>query len=91
MLGDVQVAAAHNGLSLEKGEYRLLRDAQFPLARYQITLPVSGSYAQVRGFVNEVLDRVPSAALEDLTMKRESIGAPQLESRVRLVLFLAGQ
>jgi Tfp pilus assembly protein PilO len=91
LLNDVQLAAEHNGLSLEKGEYRLLRDPQFALSRYQITLPVAGSYAQVRGFVNEVLDRVPSAALEDLAMKRESVGNPQLEARVRFVLFVTGQ
>ena len=53
-----------------------------------MTLPVSGDYTKVRGFVNDVLEAVPSAALDELTLKRESIDMPELESRVRFTLFL---
>lgn len=88
VLGDLQVSAQHNGLGLDKGEYRLQRDAQFPLMRYQITLPVTGNYAQIRGFISEVLQRIPASALEDLVMKRESVAAQQLEGRVRFVVFV---
>ncbi len=72
-----------NQLLLEKGEYKLSREADFRLARYQVTLPVSGDYARVRGFVNDVLEAVPSAALDELTLKRESVDQPELEARVR--------
>lgn len=88
LLGDLQVSAQHNGLGLDKGEYRLQRDAQFPLMRYQISVPVVGNYAQIRGFISEVLQRIPAAALEDLVMKRESVSAQQLEGRVRFVVFV---
>lgn len=91
LLGTIERAAQGNGLRLEKGEYRLTREADFPLARYQVTLPLRGSYGDVRGFVNDVLDAVPSAALEELTLKREVIGDPALEARVRFALFLGAQ
>jgi Tfp pilus assembly protein PilO len=89
LLGRINRAAHEHELMLEKGEYKLSREADFRLARYQMTLPVSGDYAKLRGFVNDVLDVVPAAALEELTMKRESIDLPQLEARVRFTLFLA--
>ena len=63
----------------------------FPLARYQVTLPVQGSYGEVRGFVDAVLDAVPAAALEELALKREEIGEPLVEARVRFVLFLGAE
>jgi Tfp pilus assembly protein PilO len=88
LLGQIARAAQHNRLSLDKGEYRLGRDKDFRLARYQVTFPVRGSYAQVRGFVNAVLDAVPAAALDELTLKRETIGDQDLEARARFTLFL---
>lgn len=91
LLGSIERAAQDNGLVLLKGEYRLTRDPQFRLTRYQVTLPLRGSYADVRGFVNDVLEDVPAAALEDLTLKREEIGEPDVEARVRFTLFLGVQ
>ena len=56
-----------------------------------MTLPVLGEYTQVRGFVNSVLDTVPNAAVDELTLKREEIADEQLEARVRFSLFLGEQ
>jgi len=88
LLGRVHRAAVHNQLQLKKGEYKLTREAEFRLARYEVTLPVTGDYARVRGFVNDVLEALPSAALDELALKRESIDQTDLEARVRFSLFL---
>lgn len=88
MLGQIQRAAQRNDLLLAKGEYKFSEERDFHLASYQVTLPVSGGYAQVRGFVNDVLDAIPAAALEELTLKREASDADALEARVRFVLYL---
>ena len=88
LLGRIHRAAMQNQLLLKKGEYKLSREAEFRLARYEVTLPVSGDYARVRGFVNDVLEAVPSAALDELALKRESVDQPELEARVRFSLFL---
>jgi len=89
LLGRIHRSARQHGLLLEKGEYRLARELDFRLARYQVTLPVRGDYADVRGFVDDVLDAVPASALDELTMKREGVEQPDLEARVRFTLFLA--
>jgi len=90
-VGRIHTAAARNGLTLDSGDYLLERRKDQRLAQYQVTLPVRGSYAQIRGFVAEVLEKVPPAALEDIVVKRESIGAPALEARIRWVIYLSGE
>lgn len=90
-IGQVHNAALRSGLVLEKGDYQLQRPPGGRLARYQIQLPVTGTYPQLRAFVAEVLKKVPAAAIEDVAVKRESIGAPRLEARVRISLYLGGR
>ena len=87
-LGKIHAAAKAKGLVLQSGEYKLERSADSRLARYQITLPVTGSYAQLRGFVGQVLADVPAAALEEITLRRESVASSRLEARIRLTLYL---
>ena len=82
--------AAHNDLALDSGEYRLANAKDGGLARYQITLPLRGGYAQVRSFLDQVLTQIPAAALEEVTIRRDSVGARATETRVRLTLYLAG-
>jgi len=87
-LGKIHAAARAKGLVLQSGEYRLERSPDLRLARYQITLPVTGSYAQLRGFIGQVLADVPAAALEEITLRRESVASPRLDARIRLTLYL---
>ncbi len=89
-LGRIHAAAKAKGLVLQSGEYKLERSADSRLARYQIVLPVAGSYAQIRGFVGQVLADVPAAALEEIVMRRENVASPRLEARIRLTLYLGG-
>lgn len=89
-LGKIHLAARAKGLQLQSGEYALERTADQKLARYRITLPVVGSYAQIRGFVAQVLADVPAAALDEISLRRESVSSPALEARIRLTLYLAG-
>lgn len=91
LLGRIHAQAQRHHLVLEKGEYKLAHESNFRLARYQVTLPVRGDYSEVRSFVNDVLQAVPAAALEELTLKRENSELPDLEGRVRFVLFLGAQ
>ena len=87
-LGKIHAAARAKGLVLRSGEYKLERSPDQRLARYQITLPVAGSYAQIRGFIGQVLADVPAAALEEITLRRENVSNPTLEARIRLTLYL---
>lgn len=87
-LARIQAAAQRQGLVLDKGEYRLEGEQGFAVRRYQVTLPVAGTYAQVRSFVNNVLDEVPHAAVDELIMNRKDIAHQNLEVRVRFSVFL---
>jgi Tfp pilus assembly protein PilO len=86
----IHEAARHNGIALDVGDYQLQPGGAERLMRYHVRLPVRGSYPQIRAFVAEVLNRVPAAALEELQLRREAIGAPQLEARLSFVVLLGG-
>src|SRR2546426_1464605 len=49
--------ARSSGLDLAQGEYRLERRAS-GLWAYRVTLPVRGSYAQLRGFLGVLLTSI---------------------------------
>lgn len=83
-------AAAQERVAVEIGEYRVTREAGSRLARYQIVFPVKGDYRAVRRFVARALNEVPGLALDELTVRRESIAAASVEARVQLSLYLAG-
>lgn len=84
----IYAAAEKNGVQLDTGEYKLLQETNRKLARYQLTLPVRGSYTQVRGFIADVLTDVPAAALDDVGFRREAVGNAVLDTRIRFTLYM---
>lgn len=84
----IYAAAGEHGVILETGEYRLIEERDWKLARYQLMLPIKGGYTQVRRFVAQVLNDVPAAGLDEVAFKRESIGSATLDARVRLTIYL---
>lgn len=88
LLDRIYAAASKQSLVLEQAEYKLVRNPEDRVAAYRITLPVQGSYLQIRNFIVEVLNQVPSSALEDVSFQRQSIGTPLVEGRVRFTLYL---
>ena len=76
-------------ISLARGEYALGVDPKTQLARYQIVLPVRGSYPQIRGFLRALLGQLPTLVLEDLELQRKRIGERELTGRVRMTLYLS--
>jgi hypothetical protein len=75
------------GLDLAQGEYRLERRAS-GLWAYRVTLPVRGSYAQMRDFVGGVLEDMPIASIDGLRFERKKAADADLEAQVRLTLHL---
>lgn len=84
----MDAAAATTGATVERFEYQPGSGA--PLARHPIGLPVTGSYAQVRAYVGELLATVPTLAITDIDLQRESIAAPGVTARINTVLYLQG-
>lgn len=84
----IYASAAREGIALARGEYALALDPQTQLARYQILLPVRGSYPQVRRFLGAVRSQLPALVLEDLDLQRKQISETELDGRIRMALYL---
>lgn len=79
--------ATRDHLKLTQADYRIVRDTSGELTRYQVNLPLRGSYQQIAAFCNHVLRDVPIAAIESMSFERQRADDPQLEARLRLTLF----
>ncbi len=77
-----------HGLTVDKGAYTLVEKTQGPLRRFEMTLPVSGAYPQVRALVMDVLDKLPTVALADIVLEREKISDKQAKATLRFVFFI---
>ena len=87
--GELEAVYAHaraSRLQLSQGEYRLEKGPG--LAAYRVTLPVRGSYAQLRQFVGHILKEMPTASLDALRFDRKKAGDAQVEAQVRLTIYL---
>ena len=58
------------------------------IERYEIVLPVEGSYAQLRDFIGRALAEIPVLSLDQLTLKRESRTQGDVQAELRLTLHL---
>ncbi|MEZ0231597.1 MAG: type 4a pilus biogenesis protein PilO [Methylophilaceae bacterium] len=88
LLSVILASASDNGLVLDKADYALTRNSQAAFSRYQITMPVSGSYVQIRRFSNQVLNALPAAALNEISFKRQDIGTEKVEAKLRFTVYL---
>lgn len=84
----IYATAAQEGIALARGEYALALDPQTRLARYQMLLPVRGSYPQLRSFLAAVRRQLPALVLEDIDLQRKRIADSELEGRLRMALYL---
>jgi len=88
--GELDALYAHAKVArvqLRQGEYRMA-PAGGPLTAYHVTLPVRGSYPQLRQFVGRVLQDMPTTSLDALRFERKKAADAQLEAQVRLTIYL---
>jgi hypothetical protein len=83
--------AQKTGLVLSQGEYKSAYDQKGRFHTYQVNLPVKGSYGAIWQFGMQALRAIPFASLDEISFRRDTIGAPAVEARVRLTLYLADQ
>lgn len=84
----IYATAAREGIALARGDYALSIDPATGLARYQIHLPLRGSYRQLRRFLGAVRGELPGLVLEDIDLQRKQIAETQLDGRIRMALYL---
>jgi len=88
LLEKVFAAAKGQGLQLEHGEYRVLTDNAIGLTQFQITLPVRGTYLQIRKFVDGAMAEVPTMSLNSIQFDRQKVGDPVVDANVKLAVYL---
>ena len=76
------------GVELRSAEYRLQKTGT-RLERYEIALPLTGSYAQVRAFLENALIAIPALSLDRVKFHRKRPDDALVEAEVRLTLYLA--
>ena len=89
LLGMLYKAASAESISLSEGEYKYSLGKAGAIGMYQVDLPVKGTYVQIRKFIVKVLNSMPSAALEEVSFKRESVGSGELEARIRFTIYMS--
>lgn len=87
-LARLHVVAHATGITLRQGEYRLLRERDGRLRRYQVLLPMRGSYPALRTFVSAALQTLPNAALDQVSFERRRVDEQEVDAQVQLTLFL---
>jgi len=85
----IYALAAQEHITLARGEYSLGVDPKTHLARYQILLPVRGSYPQLRRFLHALLGQLPAVVVEDVEFQRKKIADTDLNGRIRMTLYLS--
>lgn len=81
--------AAKTGLVLSQGEYNGAYEQNGRFYTYQVNLPVKGSYGAIWRFGMLALRAIPFASLDEISFRRDTIGQPAVEARVRLTFYLA--
>ena len=73
------------GVDLQSGTYKT-QQAGARLERYELALPVSGSYAQIRDFLNRALAEIPALSLDQMTLRRDGRNQGAVQAELRLTL-----
>jgi hypothetical protein len=78
---------AATGVQLKSGSYRTQK-TDSSIVRYEIVLPATGSYAQVRDFLKRSLAEIPVLSVDSLTLKKEGRQPGLIHAEMRLTLHL---
>jgi len=87
-LAKIYNLAESSGLVLRQGDYKLVLGKNERLMQYQILLPVTGGYNQVRGFVARLLDKVPVISLDQINFERKNANVPTIEAQIMITLYI---
>jgi len=82
--------AAKSGIELRSADYTMQRPAG-RLERYEIALPVSATYPQLRAFLRSALAEIPVMSLDQVVIKRQRASDGQVQADIHITLHLVKQ
>lgn len=86
----IYAVAQASGLEMRVADYQLA-DLRYGIDRYRISLPVQGSYVQIRAFLERVLLEVPVLSLDQATFRRKKVNDARIEAELTLTLHMPAQ
>jgi Tfp pilus assembly protein PilO len=86
-LAKLNTIGSSAGVELRAAEYRLNKTSN-RIERYEITLPVTGTYAQIRTFLGKALAEIPALSLDQVSFRKQRANDPQVQAETRLTLHL---
>ncbi len=89
-LDDIDRKLDAHHLTLKQTDYKLIRERNTPLLRYQLTLPVSGHYLEIRALLQELRQSMPFLLVDELAFERDSAAQGTVQARIRVSLMLGG-
>jgi DNA-binding transcriptional ArsR family regulator len=78
-----------SGLSWPQADYRITPLSDEGLATLEIRTTIKGPYPKLRQLIATLLDKEPALALRELTLARPNGDTPEVEAKIRWVVFLA--
>ena len=75
------------GVGLRHAEYKQFSDTELQLVRHEWTLPVSGSYVNVRGFLADLLTELPNVSVDHLSLSRDGRAGSDIKCDIRMTLY----
>lgn len=88
-LARVHAIARSLGLEIKRAEYRLNSQPERKLDRYQMIVPIEGSYLMVRAFVTAVLAALPTLSLEQVQFQRRDVADGAVDAQISFTFYLA--
>jgi Tfp pilus assembly protein PilN len=64
------------------------KPAEGRIVRYEIVLPVAGSYAQIRDFLKRAQAEIPVMSIDQVTLKKDEKKGGALHAELRLTLHM---
>lgn len=78
---------AATGVQLKSASYRS-EDGAGRILRYEIVLPASGSYSQIRDFLGRALAEIPVLSVDQIKLRRENRSDGVLQAELRMTLHM---
>jgi hypothetical protein len=78
---------AATGVQLKSANYRTQK-TEGRIVRYEMVVPIAGSYPQIRDFLKRSLAEIPVMSIDQLTLKRETRNDGAIQAELRLTLHM---
>jgi Tfp pilus assembly protein PilO len=75
------------GIQMRTATYRM-QPTEGRIVRYEIVLPVAGSYGQIRDFLKRAALEIPVLSIDQVTLKKEEKKGAALQAEMRLTLHM---